>query len=528
MGAPLPALLMVPELLPGGGPLNGRRWAGQQLLKLWLALAGDRELPLLAADARIGAEVHSLLRSWGASNAVRVQELSQADLPTACGALLVPDPSIGLWSYWRDAMATPASFSLIGQIHTLCTVGAMTRLEELTSENVFGWDALVCSSAAGRTVVESVLEQREERQAMRAGVAPERLRQHRPQLPVIPLPMPVREMQAQLPPRLQARQALGLPDEADVLLWIGRLTLFTKADPAPLYRLLERLAKRRNRPLILLELGPDDGENQARDLQKLRAACSSVRFLRLGAEQPVSEERKHQALAAADLGVSLVDNLQETFGQSVVELLAAGLPVVASNWDGYRDLISHGQNGFLVPSRWASVAEKVSVRLGWQYRVGALPYSMAAGALAQLVQLDLQAAESAIDTLLREPCLRLAMGRQAARSALARFDGDVVARHYAELSAELEQRRQSVPACWQMQQTAPLCVDPVRCFAGFPSDPPSRLKTKAQSSFAPLPPGLVEGRDSLWQVLREVLPEHQQADLLQALHIKHGQQPYHP
>ena len=41
---------MVPDLLPGGSPLNGRRWAGQQLLKLWLSLAADQELPLLVAD----------------------------------------------------------------------------------------------------------------------------------------------------------------------------------------------------------------------------------------------------------------------------------------------------------------------------------------------------------------------------------------------------------------------------------------------------------------------------------------------
>ena len=40
--------------------------------------------------------------------------------------------------------------------------------------------------------------------------------------------------------------------------------------------------------------------------------------------------------AAADVFLSLVDNIQETFGITPLEAMAAGLPVVASDWDGYR------------------------------------------------------------------------------------------------------------------------------------------------------------------------------------------------
>ena len=36
----LPALITSGDLLPGGGALNGRRWAGQQLLKSWAACSG--------------------------------------------------------------------------------------------------------------------------------------------------------------------------------------------------------------------------------------------------------------------------------------------------------------------------------------------------------------------------------------------------------------------------------------------------------------------------------------------------------
>ena len=93
--------------------------------------------------------------------------------------------------------------------------------------------------------------------------------------------------------------------------------------------------------------------------------------------------------------MSLVDNTQETFGLAVAEAMAAGLPVVASNWNGYRDLVRHGVDGYLVPSRWASTAPAVSARLGWQQFSGIESFPVVAGALAQLVQLDADAAEKA-------------------------------------------------------------------------------------------------------------------------------------
>ena len=83
--------------------------------------------------------------------------------------------------------------------------------------------------------------------------------------------------------------------------------------------------------------------------------------------------------------------------------MAAGLPVVASNWNGYRDLVRHGIDGYLVPSRWASTAPAVSARLGWQQFSGIESFPVVAGALAQLVQLDADAAEKALVSLLASP-----------------------------------------------------------------------------------------------------------------------------
>ena len=112
---------------------------------------------------------------------------------------------------------------------------------------------------------------------------------------------------------------------------------------------------------MFIECGPDDKPSPHGDLDTLRRLCPSVRFLRLGGAEPVSEEVKRHALAAADVAVSLVDNAQETFGLAVAEAMAAGLPLVASDWSGYRDLVRDGIDGYLIPSAWAASAPRVSV-----------------------------------------------------------------------------------------------------------------------------------------------------------------------
>ena len=119
--------------------------------------------------------------------------------------------------------------------------------------------------------------------------------------------------------------------------------------------------------------------------------------------------------------MSLVDNPQETFGLAVAEAMAAGVPLVVSDWNGYRDLVRDGMDGFRVPTRWASVAQQASVPLGWQQLLGLEPYPKVAGALGQLVQVDTQAAEAACLTLLTRSELRRAMGAAARQRACETF-----------------------------------------------------------------------------------------------------------
>jgi hypothetical protein len=53
-------------------------------------------------------------------------------------------------------------------------------------------------------------------------------------------------------------------------------------------------------------------------------------------------------LSAADAFVSLSDTTLEAFGLTVVEAMLAGLPVLASAWNGYKETVRHGKDGFLI------------------------------------------------------------------------------------------------------------------------------------------------------------------------------------
>jgi glycosyltransferase involved in cell wall biosynthesis len=76
---------------------------------------------------------------------------------------------------------------------------------------------------------------------------------------------------------------------------------------------------------------------------------------------PVYGEAKWQALADAD--VFAFPSFHEAFPLSVLEALAAGLPIVATEVGGVPDALTHGEGGFIVPPRDAAALEEALEKL---------------------------------------------------------------------------------------------------------------------------------------------------------------------
>jgi hypothetical protein len=167
---------------------------------------------------------------------------------------------------------------------------------------------------------------------------------------------------------------------------------------------------------------------------------------------------------AADVFTLLPDNIQETFGLVVVEAMAAGLPVVGSDWDGYRDLVADGETGFLVPTRMVRGATAGATG---RLMFGGVNYDHFLAEVSQAAAVDPAAAAEAMTRLVGDDALRRRMGEAGRRLAVERFAWEHVIRAYESLWAEQQRELANRPPT-----AAPGPVrypTPERSFAGYPT-----------------------------------------------------------
>jgi hypothetical protein len=138
---------------------------------------------------------------------------------------------------------------------------------------------------------------------------------------------------------------------------------------------------------------------------------------------------KHLLYSGADIFVSPSDNTQETFGLTVAEAMAYGIPAVVSDWNGYRDLVRDGQNGFLVPSTFPTNME--SLRL-----CDSIFSMLQEDSLAQSTAINIDVLSRKLEELAKNQALRRQMGQAAKRYVENNCTWQVVVRRYEELWEE--------------------------------------------------------------------------------------------
>ncbi len=133
-----------------------------------------------------------------------------------------------------------------------------------------------------------------------------------------------------------ARAALGLPRDAIVIGILARLDAVK--DHGTLLRGLARLGPRWPRAHCLIV---GDGPERA-NLEELTDALGLRQQVTFAGERP---NRPNPHLL---FDISVLCSLSEGFPNSVVEAMAAGRPVVATEVGGVRDAVEHGRTGWLV------------------------------------------------------------------------------------------------------------------------------------------------------------------------------------
>lgn len=326
----------------------------------------------------------------------------------------------------------------------------------LLLEDTRAYDSLICSSQSARRALGEILQHVRERFAAQHGVE----LAFRGRLDVIPLGVDVDLWR----PRDQAaaRAEVGLPQSATILLYLGRLSATDKADLEPLLSVFARLSRRQSRGAsgeLLLVLA---GSGRAGDVEGLRAQIEQ-RQLSRRVRVMLEPSAPQVLMSAADVFVSPADSVQEAFGLTPLEAMAAGVPQVVADWDGYRETVIDGETGFLVPTYWADCDEDLALRAPLLAREW-LDHL----ALGQSVVVDVQALEQALRTLITQPDLRRRMGTAARQRAVTEYAWPVVIARLEALWLELAAAAQHDS---QGPQPTPTYADPpyFRAFSHYPT-----------------------------------------------------------
>jgi alpha-maltose-1-phosphate synthase len=220
-----------------GPKLMGRQSAGSGFLRAYVQSAGDDPCQLLLSHPGHEASARAVLEEAGHAGAVDLVRLDEMQRIGESGSLYLPMPNLAETA-WRRAAVGERAFSITGVIHTIATHAVMTTLTELLTAPVRSWDALVCTSHAGRAAVNEVLQAQAEHLRWRLGAT----RFEWPQLPVIPLGVHTADFEFTTDERVQARAAWGVHGDEPVILFAGRLSFHAKAHPHPLLVALQRCA----------------------------------------------------------------------------------------------------------------------------------------------------------------------------------------------------------------------------------------------------------------------------------------------
>ena len=159
--------------------------------------------------------------------------------------------------------------------------------------------------------------------------------------------------------RRKMRDSLGFKADDLLLLFVGEF--MAGKNHLQSFRALQELALERENIFLLLA-GEGEYEQELRALVKNLGIIERVRFLGFRRDIP-------DLLCASD--ICLLTSLREGLPRAVMEAMAAGKPVVATDIRGSRDLIADGENGFLVPvgnaERTAEAVRKLAA--DWELRV---------------------------------------------------------------------------------------------------------------------------------------------------------------
>ena len=410
--------------------IMGRQSAGKAFMRGVARTWPKADLHGLGQGAATAKAMYAQLAGDGFDGQLKWLEVPNWAALGEVGALYYPSPAAKDFSYSRNAF-NPGAFSVMGVTFTLSSNGAMDQVADLVLPPFKPWDAMICISQAALDFTTRLHDEMKAWWAAQTGAT----RFNTPQLPVIALGVDCPSFTPDAKLRETARAALQLQAHEVAFLFSGRLSFHAKANPAPMYQALEQAAQHAS--VVCIEAGvfPNDAIRTG-FLAAQEALAPSVRFIWVDGQDQL---RYRQAWQGADTFVSLSDNIQETFGLTPVEAMAAGLPVVVSDWNGYKDTVRDGVDGFRVPTILPPAG--VGGDLAMRHALGLDTYDFYIGRASLATVIEPTALAQACIALASQPELRARMGAAGLARATGDFDWPVILQRYAQLAGELTKIR---------------------------------------------------------------------------------------
>jgi glycosyltransferase involved in cell wall biosynthesis len=283
-------------------------------------------------------------------------------------------------------------------------------------------DALICATHAAKKVMENLFLSIP-KEARASETMPF-------EMPVIPFGVDTGEFAARN--KEAVRQKLGIPADQRVILYFGKFSPTEKCDLLPLIIAFSQLPRRQDTRLILA--GDDTQFRMAAALKEAAQELGCGHCVQVLPD--MTREDKLDLFAAADIFVSPSENTQESFSIPIAEAMAAGLPVVTSDWAGHHELVKHGTTGFLIPTYLAPMGQPVQFITLYS---GIYPEKL----LGMSTSVDLNCLTAHLQILLDKPHLRRCMAEEGRRRACESLDWKVIMKQYDDLWDALSQRAQS-------------------------------------------------------------------------------------
>ncbi|HEY3256065.1 MAG TPA: glycosyltransferase family 4 protein, partial [Polyangiaceae bacterium] len=453
------------------GNIFGRHVANGDFLEAWLSHGEWQRLTCLVSNQASG---DSLARRFSAHPKLNgtQRQLEIVPLPNfqkrffatpPVRVLHLPQPVDAEFA-WARQHKQPHAFALSGVTHTISLKGVMERFGQLVTGPFEAYDTLFCISQAALAVVRTVTDNYAAFLRERHGGAP----RARVRLVHVPFGVDSDKFRPATPEqRAAARRQFGVAADEICLLFVGRLSYFSKAHPFPMFRAAVEAARRVGCKVHFVLAGWADSPSILQKFQQAAQAWApDHRTTILDAMQP---EQHIRTWHAADVFSSLSDNIQESLGLTILEAQACGLPVVTTDWDGCRDGVAAGETGFLVPTRMVAGA---TVDGSSRYLLGETSYSEFLGETNQAVAVDAVAASNALERLFVDADLRTRMGAAGRARILEQFTWPKLIGQYQDVWGEQELLRREHAARHEpsLARTPVPFPDVEYSFGSYPSE----------------------------------------------------------